>query len=78
MPNHRAANGRKTNINQRPRGIIRIAALWVLCRYRHKSHWTGASNRLDRTFGKRFGDDAYAMEEMVALSGQSAPCLALH
>ena len=23
------------------RGIIRDAALWPLCRYRHKTHWTG-------------------------------------
>lgn len=30
------------------------------------AHWTGAKARLDRTFGKRFGDDAYAMEELVA------------
>lgn len=29
-------------------------------------HWTGAASRLDRAFGKRFGDDAYAMEELVA------------
>lgn len=29
-------------------------------------HWTGAPSRLDRTFGKRFGDDAYAAEELVA------------
>ncbi len=41
-------------------------------------HWTGADHRLARTFGKRFGDEAYAMEELVALSGQSAPCLTLH
>ena len=34
-------------------------------------HWTGAKHRLNRTFGKRFGDDAYAAEELVAeiLSG---------
>lgn len=30
------------------------------------AHWSGAKHRLDRTFGKRFGDDAYAMEELVA------------
>ena len=30
------------------------------------SHATGHSSRLDRKFGKRFGDDAYAMEELVA------------
>jgi len=29
-------------------------------------HWTGAESRLARTFGKRFGDDAYAAEELVA------------
>lgn len=29
-------------------------------------HWTGAPNRLDRSFGARFGDDAYAAEELVA------------
>lgn len=30
------------------------------------SHWTGHESRLDRTFGKRFGDKAYACEELVA------------
>lgn len=30
------------------------------------SHWSGAEHRLARTLGERFGDDAYAMEEMVA------------
>lgn len=29
-------------------------------------HWTGHESRLNRTFGKRFGDEAYAMEELVA------------
>jgi antirestriction protein ArdC len=29
------------------------------------AHWTGAKHRLDRTFG-RFGDSAYAFEELVA------------
>lgn len=32
-------------------------------------HWTGAQKRLDRAFGKRFGDDAYAFEELVAELG---------
>lgn len=30
------------------------------------AHWTGAVHRLDRTFGQRFGDAAYQMEELVA------------
>jgi len=29
-------------------------------------HWTGAEKRLNRTFGKRFGDSAYSAEELVA------------
>lgn len=30
------------------------------------SHWTGAEHRLNREFGKSFGDRQYAMEELVA------------
>jgi len=29
-------------------------------------HWTGTADRLNREFGKRFGDRAYAAEELVA------------
>jgi antirestriction protein ArdC len=32
-------------------------------------HWTGHESRLARTFGKRFGDDAYAAEELCAELG---------
>ena len=30
------------------------------------AHWTGHSDRLNREFGKRFGDNAYAFEELCA------------
>ena len=30
------------------------------------THWSGAKHRLARDFGKRFGDHAYAAEELVA------------
>ncbi|WP_370315957.1 zincin-like metallopeptidase domain-containing protein [Roseivivax marinus] len=51
-----------------PRGIIQNAALCDLCRYRHKTHWTGADKRLERF--KRFNDrKAYAFEELVAEIG---------
>jgi len=30
------------------------------------AHWTGAKHRVDRTFGARFGDSQYALEELVA------------
>ena len=34
-------------------------------------HWTGHPDRLGRTFGKRFGDAAYALEELVAELGSA-------
>jgi antirestriction protein ArdC len=37
-------------------------------------HWTGHEARLARTFGKRFGDDAYAFEELVAEIGSAFVC----
>jgi antirestriction protein ArdC len=33
------------------------------------THWTGHKDRLNRQFGKRFGDNAYAFEELVAELG---------
>ncbi len=37
-------------------------------------HYSGAEHRLNRTFGERFGDDAYAMEEMTAELGAAFLC----
>lgn len=77
MPNLRMANASKTNGPQKPCGIIRTAALWTLCRYRHKTHWTGHKSRLDRPEHKRWGDDAYAFEELVAELGAAFGCALL-
>lgn len=38
------------------------------------THWTGTESRCNRTFGKRFGDHAYAMEELVAEMGAAFLC----
>ena len=38
------------------------------------THWTGHPTRLARTYGKRFGDDAYAAEELVAELGAAFVC----
>jgi antirestriction protein ArdC len=39
-------------------------------------HWTRHKSRLDRDFGrKRFGDEGYAMEELVAELGAACPPL---
>ena len=35
------------------------------------THWTSHASRCDRQLGERFGDDAYAMEELVAELGSA-------
>lgn len=40
-------------------------------------HWSGHPNRLDRSFGKRFGDYTYAAEELVAELGAAFLCAEL-
>ena len=40
-------------------------------------HWTGASHRIGREYGKRFGDKAYAFEELIAELGAAFLCSAL-
>jgi antirestriction protein ArdC len=42
------------------------------------THWSGASHRLDRNLRNRFGDDAYAMEELVAEFGAAFLCADLN
>ncbi len=42
------------------------------------THWTNHGSRLDRSFGrKRFGDEGYAMEELVAELGAAFLCAEL-
>jgi antirestriction protein ArdC len=41
------------------------------------THATGAKHRLDRQMGKRFGDSAYAAEELVAEIGSAFLCAEL-
>ena len=40
-------------------------------------HWTGHQSRLDRDLSGRFGDHAYAAEELVAELGAAIACAAL-
>ncbi|MGR3495499.1 ArdC family protein [Citreimonas sp.] len=61
------------HIQMPSRTSFRSMDLYASTRCHETVHWSGHSDRLARTFGKRFGDKAYAMEELVALSGQSAP-----
>ena len=41
------------------------------------TNWTSAPNRCNRQLGKRFGDHAYAMEELVAELGAAFLCAEL-
>jgi antirestriction protein ArdC len=41
-------------------------------------HWSGAGHRLDRVLRRRFGDEAYAMEELIAEFGAAFLCADLH
>ena len=47
---------------------------WYSTLFHELTHWTGSSNRLARDFGKRFGDNRYAMEELVAELGAAFLC----
>lgn len=38
------------------------------------THWTSHATRCGRELGKRFGDDAYAMEELIAELGSAFLC----
>jgi antirestriction protein ArdC len=38
------------------------------------THWTGPEKRCNRVMGKRFGDNAYAAEELVAELGAAFLC----
>lgn len=49
----------------RPTSFVSIEH-YASTRVHETGHWTGHPSRLARTFGKRFGDRAYAFEELVA------------
>ncbi|WP_247372745.1 zincin-like metallopeptidase domain-containing protein, partial [Bradyrhizobium sp. 18] len=58
-------------------GIIWIAALCALCRYRHNVHWTGKACRLNRDHSGSFGSKSYAREELVAEMAGAFVCASL-
>lgn len=74
MPNRRVGWGVQFKEYAGPLGIIRDSAFWVLCRYRHSSHWTGGPGRLNRIKSLVFGSEEYAAEELVAEFGAAILC----
>ncbi len=56
------------------RGAFYSDDLYASTRAHESIHWSGGAGRLERKFGKRFGDAAYAFEELVASIGQCLVC----
>lgn len=52
------------------------AGYYAVLAHEH-THWTGSEKRCNRQFGKRFGDEAYAFEELVAELGAAFLCAIL-
>lgn len=59
------------------RRVFRSSDHYASTRGHETVHWSGHANRLARTFGRRFGDDAYAFEELVAEIGAGLLCAEL-
>jgi antirestriction protein ArdC len=53
-------------VNLPPFETFKNASGYYATAFHELGHWTGAEKRLGRTFGKRFGDRSYAVEELVA------------
>lgn len=66
------------HIQMPPYQSFRDAESYYATLAHESTHWTRHASRLDRSFGqKRFGDDGYAMEELVAELGAAFTCAAL-
>ncbi|WP_327754432.1 ArdC-like ssDNA-binding domain-containing protein (plasmid) [Sphingobium sp. SJ10-10] len=65
------------SITMPPVALFSTRAYFASTLAHEAGHWTGHPDRLNREFGRKFGDNAYAFEELCALSGQSAPLATL-
>jgi antirestriction protein ArdC len=57
-----------------PRDSFRDAESYAATLAHELTHWTSHPSRLARELGKRFGDDAYAAEELIAEMGAAFLC----
>jgi antirestriction protein ArdC len=57
-----------------PPEAFRDAESYAATKAHELIHWTGHSSRNAREFGKRFGDQAYAFEELIAELGAAFLC----
>jgi antirestriction protein ArdC len=61
-------------IQMPPRAAFRDAESYAATLAHELTHWTGHESRLARSFGARFGNEAYAVEELVAELGAAFLC----
>ncbi len=54
-----------------PRNTFTRADQYYATALHELTHWTAHANRCNRQLGKRFGDDQYAMEELLAEMGSA-------
>lgn len=57
-----------------PAEAFKDAQSYAATKAHELTHWTSHPSRLDRVLGKRFGDDAYAAEELIAELGSAFLC----
>lgn len=57
-----------------PAQAFRDAESYASTKAHELIHWTGHAQRLAREFGRRFGDHAYAFEELIAELGAAFLC----
>lgn len=57
-----------------PAKAFKDAEAYAATKAHELTHWTGHASRMAREFGKRFGDRAYAFEELVAELGAAFLC----
>ncbi len=57
---------------------FQTAAEYYATQLHELTHWTGHASRLARKYGERFGDTAYAREELVAEMGSAFLCAAVN
>ena len=57
-----------------PADAFRDAESYAATKAHELIHWSGNAGRMAREFGKRFGDQAYAFEELVAELGAAFLC----
>jgi antirestriction protein ArdC len=58
--------------------VFATAAAYYATALHELVHWSGHPRRLNRSLGRRFGDAAYGMEELVAEMGAAFLCAGCH